>query len=543
MQRPSFREWVWKMKQITVLLTADLHGQLFPWDYALNQRIPYQGLACAASAIEEIRQNDPATLLFDTGDFFQGAASDAFGEPGAHPLLQAMNDLNYDGHTLGNHELDFGFQNTQAFIAGLKAPVLAANIYTPDGKRWLKPYFIRHVNGVRIAVFGLASPHTPAWLASYPQDYGGLRFTDPAEECAQLIPELNRQAEVIIGLCHFGLKNGSAGGCARLAEEFPQIDLLLAGHDHHAFIKKIGHTTIIEAACQGITLGKAEIRLKALPGGGLEKEIQAGQIEIAHYPPHPAFKKKYTYYHQHLQRAIEEPLCTLTASTTLPEEEQTGDDGSQAPLLRDLPAALVKSHAAVNLFHDMQRHYSGGQISAASYFLHDGAGNFGYDFSPGIIRRHHLYNLYPFENYVVLTNITGRHLRQYMEAHCGGFFELDTTENTPAIIWGGKLSTLDYDMLSGLEYQIHLRYPPGERIKNLRFQNRAVQDKDTLTLALSSYRHSQLLNAGWITEQDRLWDSRYNFNPGLSIRQLLGRYLQEQTIWQPRIENNWQIIC
>ena len=82
-------------KALRILATSDLHGKFFPWDYALNAESVSGSVAQLATAIAQYRTD--STLLVDAGDTIQDNAADIFvGTGDVHPMVQALNALNYD---------------------------------------------------------------------------------------------------------------------------------------------------------------------------------------------------------------------------------------------------------------------------------------------------------------------------------------------------------------------------------------------------------------------------------------------------------------
>src|SRR5207237_10732771 len=128
--------------KLTVLATTDLHGNIYPVDYYLNQPA-HRGLAKIATLIRAARAANPNNLLIDCGDTIQGTPLEyvyqtyvrtghlplklAFtAEPFAHdPMMLAMNALGYDAMVVGNHEFNFGLKNLGRARSGALFPVLS----------------------------------------------------------------------------------------------------------------------------------------------------------------------------------------------------------------------------------------------------------------------------------------------------------------------------------------------------------------------------------------------------------------------------------
>ena len=216
-------------KTITILQTSDLHGMVNPFDYASNKETS-TSLAHAAAIIREEREKDPDLLLIDTGDTTQANYIQEFLADEPNPIIDAMNYLDYDAWTLGNHEFNFGFNYVTKEIKEFEGVTLGGNFYK-DGKRWIDAYHIFEVDGVKVAVFGIDAPHIPQWEKSDPTHYDNMTFTTPMEETGKILDELEGKADVIIGSVHYGLE-GEYGveGMKAVAEKYgDRIDALFIG--------------------------------------------------------------------------------------------------------------------------------------------------------------------------------------------------------------------------------------------------------------------------------------------------------------------------
>src|SRR6476646_9415828 len=153
--------------QITILGTTDLHGNINPIDYYPNKP-DNRGLAKMATLIKRIRKENPNSLLIDSGDTIQGSPLESFhgrkhNEP-PDPMMLAMNSLNYDSMTVGNHEYNFGLKVLEKARKEAKFPWLSANTYDiATHKPHYKPYIVQAIAGVKVGILGLTTPGIPNW--------------------------------------------------------------------------------------------------------------------------------------------------------------------------------------------------------------------------------------------------------------------------------------------------------------------------------------------------------------------------------------------
>src|SRR6266704_3106592 len=97
---------------LLIVATTDVHGRALGWDYVRDAEAP-GGLSRAATILETLRAQYPGRLvLVDAGDLLQGNPFATFfgryDKRQPQPIVDAMNALQYDVVTPGNHDFDFG---------------------------------------------------------------------------------------------------------------------------------------------------------------------------------------------------------------------------------------------------------------------------------------------------------------------------------------------------------------------------------------------------------------------------------------------------
>ena len=219
-----------KTYQLTILHTNDHHGRFW------QDRKDRYGMAARKTLVDQIRAEVAAegghVLLLSGGDINTGVPESDMQD--AVPDFKGMNLLGYDAMAVGNHEFDNPREvlNMQASIA--EFPFLSANILDEEtGESLFKPYTIFDVDGLRVAVMGLTTDDTPK--ATNPENTVGLIFRKPVNIASELVPELEKKADVIIAATHMGhYANANYGvnapGDVTLARSVDGIDLIVGGH-------------------------------------------------------------------------------------------------------------------------------------------------------------------------------------------------------------------------------------------------------------------------------------------------------------------------
>ena len=214
-------------------------------------------LATAAKQVKASRPNEPVLLLHG-GDTFSDDLLGNLTEGGA--VIRLMNAVDFDFMALGNHDFDYGVERTRALQAIADFPMRAANV-TERGRPFLgEPFELFDAGGVRVAVLALGYHNTP-WTAAT-KLIEGLEFGDGVEAARDLVPQLRRQADVVVVVSHQG-----TGMDERLAREVPGVDLILAAHSHDwpRPPKRVDGVPIVQALSDGLVL--ADVRLRVSPTG------------------------------------------------------------------------------------------------------------------------------------------------------------------------------------------------------------------------------------------------------------------------------------
>ena len=237
--------------KITVLHTNDHHGRFW------KNNDGESGLAARKTLIDSVRAEVKAdgghTLLLDGGDVNTGIPESDTQD--AEPDFKGMKLIGYDAMALGNHEFDKPLPILAKQMQWAGFPMISANIYK-DGQRLYKSYEMFERGGLKIAVLGLTTDDTKKMTD--PANTVGLEFRKPADEARVLVPELRKQAHVVIAATHMGhYTDGKSGvnapGDVEMARQVKGIDLIVGGHSQNpvCMLEQLGAATRNDAYVPG----------------------------------------------------------------------------------------------------------------------------------------------------------------------------------------------------------------------------------------------------------------------------------------------------
>ncbi len=517
---------------ITILGTTDVHGRIYPHDYATDSEDSDAGLAKIQTLIDQERTKNPNAILVDCGDTVQDNSAELFNDLPIHPMVESMNTMEYDVWTLGNHEFNFEKSFLERNIEAFNNSVLAANIYKEDGTRFVKPYTIIEKDGVRVAIVGLIPPHVPTWEASAPEHFAGLTFTDPLEEAQKVITELEGKYDVLVGAFHLG-KAGQYGatGASDIAEACPEFDVLFMGHDHAKVNEEINGVKIIEPGKYGWALARAEIQLTKNDDEWDVISVDTENLETKTVNPSEEILNKFEYVHNESIEDANTIVGQITKDFITRPDYITGADE-----ITTMPTAQVEDTSVIDLINEVQMFYAKSEISSAALF------NFGSNLKQGDFKKKDVAFIYKYPNTLNGVNITGENLKAYMEWSASYYNTY--TDGDVTISFNQDVRGYNYDMFSGMTYDIDISEEAGNRVKNVLISGEPLDETKIYKLAVNNYRFGTLLTNGWVTEEDAYYDSYEELQDAGRIRSLIIKYVQEEKDGNisPTVDNNWKII-
>ena len=257
-----------KKIKLVILHTNDTHSQVEPTEKSNLKTADMGGYARRMGVIEKIRSEEKNVLLFDTGDFSQGTPY--FNFFNGRVEIDALNRMQYDAGTLGNHEFDNGIDTLAVILQKARFPMISSN-YEVDNtpiKNQIQPYLILKKFGLKIGIMALNVDPKSLIIES---NYRGLVYRDPIEKAQELSAFLKnkKKCDLVICLSHLGSDSTSVDvNDFTVAHQTKHIDIILGGHSH-SLLENVktnnanGKKVIIsQMGKSGLYLGRIDLELK-----------------------------------------------------------------------------------------------------------------------------------------------------------------------------------------------------------------------------------------------------------------------------------------
>ena len=506
---------------LTIIGTSDTHGNIWGYSYEDMKESTGDGLARVATYVNQVRSENPNTILVDAGDTIQGTimTDDLYSKDTKdHPVPAALNYMGYDAWVLGNHEFNFGVDTLKSIIAQAKMPVLAANIKNADGSYFTGAgYTIVERGGVKVAIIGVDTPNIPRWDGTK-QGVSDLTFEPMADAVAACIKDIGDKADVIMVSAHAGLSaeysTDGADAAQTILDKCPEVDVLQLGHTHTTYINNDGAIPVGETKNNAGEVVRYDLTLNA------DKEITAATVETV--------SMKDVAPDQGLRdvpaiKAAQEKTVSFIQDNVL---GHAAADFQPANEIKGLPEGRLQDTAVIDLIGTVQLENSGADVTAVALFKDTS------DLKKGDLNYGNMFDIYKFPNVLYTVKVTGAEMKAYMEwaAACWnqwqpGDINISFNPDKPGYL---------HDHFIGLNYEVNLSKPAGERIENVTFKGQPLTDDMTLTLCVNDYRYTGLKNEG-IISGEKEWES------SASVRDMLVAYLAEHDPLEPKVDNNWKI--
>jgi 2',3'-cyclic-nucleotide 2'-phosphodiesterase / 3'-nucleotidase len=543
--------------ELTMLATTDMHGRAQDWDYFSNA--PYSersgdttGLARVSSVVDSVRAEKGADSVFvvDNGDFLQGTPLTYLaaqqGPEAEHPMAAAYDTIGYDAQVVGNHEFNYGLDTLGAYVEDVDHPVLGANVVdATTGQPYLQPYTLQkmHVPGakpVTVGILGLTTPGSAIWDRGNVE--GRVEFLDMVETAQKWVPIVAEQADVVVVLSHAGVGGTSSYASDTvptenptdvIARTVPGIDAMVVGHTHLDVPSQVvqnevtGEDVLLTQPHRwGATVSQVDFSLAKTRGQWDVTAATVSTHRTRDFAEDPDVLAAVAEAHATTVDYVNQVVATSTERLTT-ETSRYADtpilDFIQQVQTETVDAALAGTERA-----DLP------VLSIAAPFSRTAV------FPQGDVTIRDIAGLYVFDNTLEAVELTGAQVRAYLERSAGYFTQVPATGDVDPETITNANGTPDYnyDVLSGVDYDLDVSRPAGERVTRLEIAGVPVADDDRFVVAVNNYRRSG--GGGF----PAISTAPVVYNEQQEIRQLLIEWAQERGVIDPADFSvpNWQLV-
>lgn len=527
--------------------TSDVHGSFFPYDF-INRKPKAGSLARVATYVNQLRsQHGENVILLDNGDILQGQPVNYYSNyvdtTSANIAAQVVNYLRYDAQTIGNHDVETGHRVYDKWVSATHCPILGANVIdTKTNKPYLNPYTILKRGGARIAIIGLLTPAIPNWLGE--NLWSGLRFEEMVSSARQWMRVVKEQekADIVIGLFHSGKDGGittphyKEDAALAVAREVPGFDVVFFGHDHTRYADAVTNSegklvACLDPANNAMSVAQADLQLVKKKGHWCVKESQWKLVDVADLPVDNDFVDHFSAFNETVKAYANRVIGTF--ENTISTRDSYFGNSAFNDLILNLELSITKADVAFNA-----------PVS------------FDVAIKKGPVRVADMFNLYKYENQLFVMRLTGKEIRKALEMSYDLWVNTMTSPDDHLLLLdsqtrgdqqrlGFKNFSFNFDSAAGIDYEVDVTKPNGQKVKVLKMSNGEPFDENKYyKVAVNSYRANgggELLTRGAGIAKDDL-DDRIVWRSEFDLRHYLMEEIKRLGTLNPQPNTNWRFV-
>ncbi|MFP3919936.1 S-layer homology domain-containing protein [Lysinibacillus telephonicus] len=466
---------------LTIMHSNDTHGRV--------ENAPKR-----ATAVKEVRAENPNALLLDAGDANSGTLYS--NEFKGQADLAFLNYMGYDFMTFGNHEFDLGsspegHQALVDFIEAANFPFVSSNVdFSKDSKFTglfndlissepengkIYSGIVKEIEGEKVGIFGLTTAETKD--ISSPGSIVFENYIEEAEKAVKAFEDLG--VDKIIALTHIGYDDSADyDNDLILAQSVEGIDIIVGGHSHTKLEEPVvvdtnttgeakDATLIVQAYQYSDYLGTLDV---TFDDKGVVVDFEGKLLELANYADDPKALEILKPYKDQVDSVQNEEIGVSAISAL--ENPRVSDEGNTDQL------SVRKNETALgNIITD-------GMLSKAKQYTNkevimavQNGGGIRASIGEGPITVGEAITVLPFGNTLAIMDVTGAELKAAFEVSVGSYPD----EN------GGFLH-----VSTGTKVEFDSSKPAGERIVSITYKDASgndvqIEDDKTYTIATNAF--------------------------------------------------------
>ncbi len=547
--------------QLTIMGTTDMHQNLMPYDYMADEAVEDFGFAKTYTLIEEVREKQDNTLLLSNGDIISGslistleARVDPLKEGETQRIVEIYNQVGYKAVAVGNHELqDYKMEFFEKARQGAKFDWVSANVKLTDDENepYTKPYTIveKEVDGktLKVGVIGFTPPQTMRWGSSHLK--GNVVMEDIVEAAKEYMPEVKKKSDIVVAVAHTGISTADKDSydarenAAYYLAQVDGIDAMILGHHHGTFpggYEDIEGVNNKEGTIHGVpavmpkswggALGVIDLTL-INRGDKWEVKSANPQLKVVdkNVEAHPKIKKLAKDIHEETIAYVREPIGESARDITSYVSRIM--DSSVTQIINDAQLWWAEKKFAEGEYSDLPILSAAAPFQAGredpEYFTEVWEG----DITIGDVT-----DIYIYANQIRVMKLNGKQVIEWLERSAENFNRIDPEASETQQLLNSDFSAYNYDVIEGIEYEIDVTKPEGERIVNATYQGEPLTADQEFLVVTNDYRAGGGGNFPPCVEEDPVYAPS-----GATNRAQIINYIKAKGTVNPEPTDNWQI--
>jgi 2',3'-cyclic-nucleotide 2'-phosphodiesterase/3'-nucleotidase len=336
----------------------------------------------------------------------------------------------------------------------------------------------------------------------------------------------NERPDLILVAAHEGLGRDPKAGVdgsdevkgdnqvREIAASVPGIDAIMFGHTHQELAQaRINGVLLTQPKNWGFSLAELDFELESKAGGGWTvKEKSSRLIPVTD------------------QTAVDEEVMRIARPYHEMAERYLNTVVARSNGALDAKLGRVEDSALIDAIQRVQRFYAKADVSFGSLF------NTRVTVPKGPVTVRQIAALYLYDNELCAVEGDGKMVKDALENAARYFVSCrgETCSKGPLI--NSHIIGYNFDMASGVDYEIDLTQPEGQRIRNLKWKGRPLDPGQKLRIGINSYRAAGGSGYNMFRNAKVVWRSPED------IRQLIIDYYSERGEIPETPAGNWRIV-
>lgn len=381
---------------VRFLMINDTHG-------AFTDSSSGYSIGRFGSLVEELEQKQDYILIHN-GDAFQG--SYVSGLKYGLPLIDAFNTIGFDCFVIGNHEFDWGIDKIAAYADGdisngeANFPFLGANIYyknTNTNPEWIDPYTVVEYGDLKVGIIGvIGETQESSILTRYVADYEFVNPVNIVKEHAKTL-RTTLDCDVVVVATH-DYDEGLSASFAALSGD-SMVDAIFCAHTHQYINESVVRSDkksipVVQNKHKNNTASEVIVKLD-------ETGNYEGYKTTFYYPSSFSVSQKLELVINKYQSLIDDSEVSLGTTRSAINKSTLGGFATD-----------------VMLSWDYSKYNIGGDIDIA---IINTAG-IRATIDTGDITKADVFEVFPFNNMVVLVNMKGKDIKSLCNKNASYFY-------------------------------------------------------------------------------------------------------------------------